>query len=451
MKTVIISIFTLLINYQILADELSNFQKASDMQSKGYLFEAIKYYELGLKADPKNHKMASNLAVLYYQVNNKQLAYDLMLKSLKDNPFSMDANFNIALMYKKDKQFTKASRHFEIITKLHPSNFKYHLHLAQTYKEAKNWKKAVKVYEDTIKLNPNNQNLRLDFAQILNKLGQKEYATAQFKAAIDIDPEIFKYHLEYALFLSDNKFFEKTKHLKKAIELNPKHIQARYHLALLLETTDSYAAIEQYQAIININPLHFEAHFRIGEIYMSLQKDTQAMAMAMFDKSIEINSKREEPYIRKAELYNKQSRFDLAAKQYYKIITFNPKYSDAYFLQGKLYEKVGDKKAAEKSFLTANKYNPLNRKYYDELIQFYSIQKRWDKAGKIFHKYLSYYPNDNNIKFQLGKFYYDKLGNDIIARSYWRTITKKYSNYDQVLKMMIRSRNQKGARDTASN
>jgi TolA-binding protein len=151
------------------------------------------------------------------------------------------------------------------------------------------------------------------------------------------------------------QYLEGSNLLKKAAALNPDSksaIRAVYKLGLVLEIylRDAEGALFNYQEFIRLSsdPMSvYEVLNRMGDIYFEQQVDAER-AIATYKKLISLNSEsleRDLFYLRVAQSYMLQNKFDLARSEYQELLERYPKsqfaprarfeVGNAYYLEGK--------------------------------------------------------------------------------------------------------------------
>ena len=223
----------------------------------GDLNQAIEYYKKALKLNPQNYKVAGNLGVTYYSLEKYNEAlkfYEISLK-FSDNE-SIQAYYNIALLYNKLKKYKKAAEscqsELDLYNDYTPSDVMfnkyaiyYTLGLSNYYLKKKD--DALTYFFKSLDLNENYKDTYVNIGSIYNDFGKLDLAKEYLNKALKMDPMDFcaLENLGWTCYL-EKDYVNAIKYTKKSVELNSKNADGFYNL---------------------------------GKIYSALKKDEQAAKM----------------------------------------------------------------------------------------------------------------------------------------------------------------------------
>jgi tetratricopeptide (TPR) repeat protein len=139
------------------------FRSLGDFMIKnGQSAAALSAYEKGLEVEPGNKYLLNNLGY-YNKDQNPLLAEDHFLAALQIDPDYVNARNNLALLYNKNKEYSKSIEQLEILLSLEPENINFNYDIAINY--ANRFYYQTKTYEDL------------------------DMAISYFKKVYDMDPE----------------------------------------------------------------------------------------------------------------------------------------------------------------------------------------------------------------------------------------------------------------------
>jgi tetratricopeptide (TPR) repeat protein len=98
----------------------------------GYEEGALAAYEKGLSLDPQEKGILNNLG-FYYREKNPLLAEDYFKKAIDVDEDYDTARQNLAVLYSKNQEYSKAIKEFSVLVLKHPENKTYTYDLAINY------------------------------------------------------------------------------------------------------------------------------------------------------------------------------------------------------------------------------------------------------------------------------------------------------------------------------
>jgi tetratricopeptide (TPR) repeat protein len=182
--------------------------------------KAVDYYQQFIENQPKNLDALYGLANAATNLENKELANEMISKALDIKESQM---LNTINRYENDY---KEEKSFDNLIKL--SNIRFQL--ANIYvqhnayvKANLEYQKCCDLYKDAIEIEPQNTDAVYRLALSAFKVGNVDLADENFKRAIELDPEDAVKYANYGVFLmSTSSELEKAiNQFNKALELNP--------------------------------------------------------------------------------------------------------------------------------------------------------------------------------------------------------------------------------------
>ena len=113
---------------------------------------------------------------------------DFFKEKIKLNPNNLEANFNLARIYKEKGEHKKAKLLYERVIKIEPKNSSAYNNLANIYKRTGEFNKAIKLYKKVILINPAHVNAHFNLGNTLNQVGHFTKAIKEFKKVFELQP-----------------------------------------------------------------------------------------------------------------------------------------------------------------------------------------------------------------------------------------------------------------------
>ncbi len=179
--------------------------------------------------------------------NNKE-AKSEFLKSLEWNAHSIDANFNIAILLRDEKEYRNAIHYFTKVTQLDQQNFIALFNIAFCYEMLKKYDEAILFYEEAQKISQDNSLLYFNLGNIFKELKDWLKAKENYAKALSIEPNNTNYLINIAAAYYFTGFFkEAISVFHKILDLDPDNISAKINYAAAL------VEIEKYDESLRIN------------------------------------------------------------------------------------------------------------------------------------------------------------------------------------------------------
>jgi tetratricopeptide (TPR) repeat protein len=154
------------------------------LDSQDYI-EAKKYFKKIQKKLPTDTNILNTLAFIEITLDNKNIAADLMKRSLMINPNQPQIQSNLGTYYLEKNKLEDSLESFEKAILLQPDNSFYFSNKAKVLGEMLDFNNAINFYRKAIKLNKNNFSAYFNSAVLLNK-------NARYFEAINVLDELVK-------------------------------------------------------------------------------------------------------------------------------------------------------------------------------------------------------------------------------------------------------------------
>jgi tetratricopeptide (TPR) repeat protein len=239
---------------------------ANALKEKGYLDEALIYYEKTIQLNPNFAHAYNNLGAIYQNNNKIDQALIYYQKAIALNPNHADAQYNLGNIFRDKNQFEQAIIHYEKAIQLNPSFAGAYNNLGSLYLDKLDSGKAISCFQKAIRINPN-------FAGAYNNLGtvyrnelEFDKAIHCFEKALQIEPNFIEAYNNLGLSLQEKNQLNESIHcFQKALLINPEFVEAHWNMSLsLLKSGSLEEGWQKYEwRLKNYNHLNCHQDFSL--------------------------------------------------------------------------------------------------------------------------------------------------------------------------------------------
>jgi Tfp pilus assembly protein PilF/ADP-heptose:LPS heptosyltransferase len=247
---------------------LTQLEEAVRFHSINKIDIAEKIYEQIIKSDGKNFNALYLLGTIKAQRQNYNEAIKLIDKSLNINKNNYLAYSNLALIYFKVNQLDNAKINYHNSILLNPSYPESYNGLATVYLEQKKYLLSMTNYKKAAKLNKKNSTYQLNIVKLLLILQKYDRAKIILNKILDLDPSNYETHYTQGIIFKRLKEFHLSKNsFLKSIELNPHHEKSYNEIGFLFYLEKDFKnALHYMNKSVSINPAFKEGYLNIGMI-----------------------------------------------------------------------------------------------------------------------------------------------------------------------------------------
>src|SRR5580692_5629133 len=386
----------------------------SDMANK-----AIEEYRLAIQADPTAEFLTSGLAELYVKTGRIRDAVVEAQDIIKRDPKNLEAHKLLGRIYLRslgdmpggngsDNVLKLAIEQYEQIVKIEPDGVDDHLLLGRLYRLNGDMQKAENELKIAVKLDPGSEEAVTTLAMLFTDEGDTAHALQVLSAVPDSARSAKLYSALGSAYEQRKDFKSAIDAFRRAIVLDRDNLDAIRGLAEnLLNDGQLEASLEQYKVIADANPEDAQTYVRMAEIYRRQAKydlalETLKKADTLVPESAEV------PYSMAA-VYQAQGRYDDAAKLLQELIkkaeaSSGDRNNKAIFIErlGMVYRDQENYTAAVETFrkmLTLGDENA--RSGYQEIIDTYREAKQWPQATAVAKEAVQKMPDDRDLRMVL--------------------------------------------------
>jgi tetratricopeptide (TPR) repeat protein len=383
--------------------------------------KAIEEYRQAIEADPSSEFLTSGLAELYVKTGRIRDAVIEAQDIIKRDPTNLEAHKLLGRIYLRslgdmpggngsDNVLKLAIEQYEQIVKIEPNSVDDHLLLGRLYRYNSDLQKAENELKIAVKLDPTSEEAVTTLALLYTDEGDTTHALQVLSGVPDAAKSAKLYAALGAAYEQRKDYKGAIDAFQHAIMLDRDNLDYIRGLAEnLLNDGQADRALEQYKIIADANPEDAQTYVRIAEIYRRQQKYDLALenlkkADAMVPDSLEV------PY-QMAAVYQSQGRNEDAAKILQDLVKKTEKpdgnYSQtdrnnrAIFVErlGMVYRDQENYTASVDTFRKMLVLGDDNAKAgYQEIIDTYREAKQWNQATAAAKEATQKMPDDRDLR-----------------------------------------------------
>lgn len=207
----------------------------------------------------------------YIQEENWPKARVALRNVLKIDPNDSEANYLVALVEEKEKNWLNAFRYYSRVVELNPDHRGALVKLGRFYLEGGVIDRVTKIADRILATHPDDPAAQVLQAGVRIKKGDKAEAVAQLEQVVRNHPgETDPVSLLAALYISENRVTEAEKVLRKGAETNPNDVVLLNNLGNTLVRLGRPEETEKIlHRIVEMKPKVFQHRLRLAAFYRS--------------------------------------------------------------------------------------------------------------------------------------------------------------------------------------
>ncbi len=170
------------------ADIQQVYSHAVELHQQGNRQEAARLYQMILANKPDHADSLHYLGVLAFENGAAETACELIKKAIHISSAQAIFHYNLATIYKSDRQPANAIKHYKRAVKLQPDHIDAYTNLAATYHEMENFALARQANLSALKIDQKSIAALHNMGTLMNEAGQYDEAIQYFDQVILCDP-----------------------------------------------------------------------------------------------------------------------------------------------------------------------------------------------------------------------------------------------------------------------
>lgn len=341
----------------------------SVLQGRGNLSEAIECYQTVVRINSNDVQAHVNLGSLYAMTQQRQQAIACYQKAIALQPNLAAAYRNLARVWTQDGKLEEANECWYEAFSLEPEKVSpnHHFKLGNILFRQGKISRAIACYQRAIELNPNLNGVYQNLAKALTKEGKLDEAAVC---------------LQKAAALNGNYSVSGS----KAVDSVPAATQVNAHQ----NSRQPAAAVATGDAIASSAEVNNPGN-NSGKSAETLRLSARAIDSG---KPVTVvNSLSAEAYIKQAESYYAQGKFDEAITECKRAIEMKPEAAIAYKIAGNAAQAMGKVDAARYWYAQALEIEPNFAEIHANLGSLYAQHKQWKKSIACYQKSIEIQPD----------------------------------------------------------
>jgi predicted O-linked N-acetylglucosamine transferase (SPINDLY family) len=288
-------------------------QNASQLHGQGHYEQAEKLYRQILSADRKNADALHLLGILLHQTGRTAEGVDFIRKAIKRDPHAAQFHLNLANVYGESNQPELAAESLRKAITLEPRAIEPRLRLARFLNgELNRPREAVDVLRDLVAIAPNHAQTLAEMGLASYRCGEASDALSYYEKAFRLNPNDSDLLCNYSTALVALGRYERAAELiRRGLELQPRHEKLWYNLGRAQVMQDRPEdAIAAFRRAKEINPHYTAAEFQLS-LLLSAENQLEE-SVELFARSLPDDVERAKAFGEVARVRMLQGRLDEA-------------------------------------------------------------------------------------------------------------------------------------------
>jgi len=271
-------------------DAEEDLQKAIGFHQAGKLRQAELVCQQILQIHPWNVNTLHLLGVIAYQVENFEIAGDLIGQAIEVEPNQSSFFFSLGLVLKKQGKLAEAVNAYYKVLEIDPNNADAYNNLGNILGSSGKLEEAVDTYRKALEINPNDIKIYNNLSLALKRQGKLAEAIDTYHKVLEIDSTDVGTYRNLGMVLAEQGELEEAIDAYcKALEIDSTDAGTHNNFGIILKEQGKLEeAIDAYCKALEIAPGYADAYNNLGNV-LQLQGNFEE-AMVVYQKALEINS-----------------------------------------------------------------------------------------------------------------------------------------------------------------
>lgn len=380
-------------------------KKAFEFKASGNYKQAIELFYKALTLDNESSEIMSEIAGLYFKINNTDRAIEYYEQALLTDPFNANIKFNLSLVYKHIGNIDKTITLLESIYSKNPK-LEYFIELIHSLYLEGRFEEAISAYNKSVYQDSQSDVLYYYVGLSNFSLGHQDLAEELYKKSLQYNSNNQDVKFSLAELLFEKKSYDEAERLLLSVLESKICVKAYYLLGEINFAKNSLdKAINYFSIASNIefkNPIYF---YELATVY-SL-KGFLKEAEENFQKAIKLSPNNLLYNYTLAYLYYHMGEMSKAKQKLSYIFSINPHHIDGLVLKALMASDEDDVMTANRiidEVLESTSSNDFA--FYVKSI-LYKKLNWWEKAIESIEKAIAIKPTSLEYLSELAVYYYE--------------------------------------------
>lgn len=396
------------------------YNEALRQHSIGRFNEAETYYVRCTRLQKDHEPAYINLAALYVERNNADLAIEELQKAVRSRPDHFRVYYNLGLVYDMLGRRADAEEQLNQALALKPDHFWSHTVLGEIAARRDEVDTAIQHYETALGYAKSPVATLLRLAEF--HVHKRDYHLAEecLRQALEIEsmPEI-SYNLAWVLAAQERNLEEVEMLFAEAERGRPQFEQALFNLAL------AQSKLSKNQDAVDNITRYYQSY---------VKKDHEEMIKYM-EYLREVNPRNYPAMLCVAHLHLEKLETERAVEILKLLLKYQPNFTPAVEQLADVYRNMGRYKDAIKTYRELIKYEPNNTVGYLGLAKAYGGVGNYAAAVPVIRRVLELDPNNVQLHYQYGTLMAEQ-GKLSLAFKHYRTVAGLDPHFPHIQKRL---------------
>ena len=353
----------------------------------GRIDECIAEFRGAISADPTDPRFYNSLALTLVERNVDE-AIQLYQKAIELKPQFVEANFNLALAFRRKWGTEREVEQLKKVIALDPDHLIARNTLTRRYEELGQYDEVGRLAEGTLKTHPESAEAHYFAAKAMLKRGSVAEGLFHLQQAVRLAPDLSEAHYHLALILrKQGKRAEADVEFAKAEALREKQhrdIAASIQMSnaqLSFDRGDIDEAITALREVVTAQPEWPDAHWRLG--FAQLRRGQLDSAAQSFRNALDLDPNYFEAHYYLGVIELGKKNLAAARVELERAVQLRTNSPEAHRALGDALAQAGLRARAEAEYRTALQLRPDDPATLAALAQ--SSPKRTDAASSLKH------------------------------------------------------------------
>jgi tetratricopeptide (TPR) repeat protein len=265
----------------------------------GDLHGAIREFSIVLKSQPGDFQLITLIGMAHYGLAEYKEAVPFLKDAAAVDKQSLPLRLALAHSCLWSKQYQCVMETYHEILALNADSAEADMIAGEALDEMKDNAGSTELFREAVKANPKEPNVHFGLGYLLWTQKQYPEAAGEFKAELANDPN----HVQAMEYLADadiqmNQLDAARPLLEGVVKINPALPLVHLDLGIIYtENGEKENALREFLATEKLTPNDVDVHWRLGRLYRTMGKTTEARAE--FDKAAELNKAHDDEEHRK--------------------------------------------------------------------------------------------------------------------------------------------------------